>query len=560
LAASAAHGRLEALRGLRLGLTEGVCGYVAQTCAPYLFADLAADPHTGARVQPLVEGVQGGVCVPLLVGETLVGTLIIGNDEPRSFGDDEVRLFTAIANMAASAIHRASLFEELQARVRELTTVYQVGQAITATLRIEDVLDFIITAASETFDAEASYLFLWDEREKRLVMRAAMGLPAEAVGEIKYRLGEGLSGWVFLEGKLANVPDVAQDPRWKPEPEHEASLSTGRVVSALVVPLMVGTKTLGVLGVVNKTVDGRRPKVIAFTPTDELLLTTLAGQVAIAIENARLYEDVRGLSIGTIRSLATAIDARDPYTKGHSEQVARLSVLLAREMDWNGADLEMLEFAALLHDVGKIGIPDAVLKKTDPLTPDDWNTIHYHPYYSAQMVKPVDPLQRIIPWIYHHQERWDGTGYPDELKGEKIPLASRIIAVADAFNAMTTDRPYRQAKTREEAIEELRCYSGTQFDPQVVEVFVRLLEEEVDITGAGGRELSGVAEPVVVWGSGGGRDVGQVGCGGGVEPSKGMLRAWRCQPHQADQQSSLSAVWGSCGGGVEPGLGMLPAW
>ena len=490
LVAQAAQGRLENLLRLRLDLTEGVCGYVAQTCAPYSFADLAADPYTGTRIQPLVEGVQGGVCVPLMVGNLLVGTLIIGSYTPRTFTDDEIRLLTAIADMAASAIHRASLFEQLQARVRELTTVYDVGKTIITTLRIGDVLDFVVGAACETLHAEASYLFLWDEQEDRLVMRAVHELSPELVGQLKYRLGEGLSGWVFLEGKLANVPDVAADPRWKREP-NRGELPSGRAISALVVPLMVGTKALGVLGVINKV------GAPAFTESDQSLLAALAGQMAIAVENARLYEDVRGLSIATIRSLATAIDARDPYTKGHSDQVARLSVLLAQEMGWNRADLEMLEFAALLHDVGKIGIPDAILRKVESLSPDEWNHIRLHPYHSAQIVKPVQPLQRIIPWIYHHQEKWDGTGYPDGLKGKDIPLAARIIAVADAFNAMTTDRPYRKAKTREEAIEELRRCAGAQFDPQVVEVFVGLLEEEVDITGGGERKPFSGAKPVV---------------------------------------------------------------
>jgi len=186
---------------------------------------------------------------------------------------------------------------------------------------------------------------------------------------------------------------------------------------------------------------------------------------------------VRGLSIATIRSLATAIDARDPYTRGHSDDVARLSVQLARALGWSGADLEMLEFAALLHDVGKIAIPDAILRKAEPLTPDEWNISRLHPYHSAQIVKPVEPLQRIVPWIYHHQEKWDGSGYPDGLKGEAIPLAARIIAVVDAFNAMTTDRPYRRALSREQAIAELKRGAGTQFDPMVVQVFVRLEEE-----------------------------------------------------------------------------------
>jgi len=153
------------------------------------------------------------------------------------------------------------------------------------------------------------------------------------------------------------------------------------------------------------------------------------------------------------------------------------------ELGWSGADLEMLEFAALLHDVGKIAIPDAILRKVEPLTPDERNTIHLHPYHSAQIVKPVEPLKRIVPWIYHHHERWDGDGYPDGLAGEDIPLASRIIAVADTYNAMTTDRPYRKGQTHEKAVVELQEHAGAQFDPQVVEAFLRVVHEAE--TGAG---------------------------------------------------------------------------
>jgi len=477
---------LESLLGMRTKIGAGVDGRVVQTGRPMLPSDSAGLQAPDAVRQ--VGESRTVVCYPLKVSEEVVGTIYLGT--PREFSEGDLRLLEAIADMAASAIRRAGLFEELQARVRELTTVYEVDKIITATLRIEDVLDFVVGAACETLQAESAYLFLWDEREERLVMRAVQGLSSELVGQVKYRLGEGLSGWVFLEGKPANVPDLSADPRWKREPEYEAALPSGQALNALVVPLVMGTKTLGVLGVVNKIAAP------AFSEGDQSLLISLAGQVAIAIENARLYEDVRGLSIATIRSLAAAIDARDPYTRGHSEHVARLSMLLARELGWSGADLEMLEFAALLHDVGKIAVPDAILRKTEPLTPEDWNSIRLHPYHSAQMIKPVEPLQRIIPWIYHHHERWDGTGYPDGLKGERIPLGARILAVADAFDAMTSDRPYRKALSREQAIAELRRCAGTQFDLQLVEVFVRLLEAGIDIAG-GGRGPSGAAEPVV---------------------------------------------------------------
>lgn len=480
LVARAAIGRMEKIAGLRLGPGEGVCGHVARTRVPYPFTDLAADPHTPDRVRPsLVKGVSG-ICLPLLSRETLVGTIIIGSETLRAFSDDEIRLLTAVADMAANAIHRATLIEELNQRVHQLSTLFEVGQGITANLRLEDVLALVAAVAPRALHAEGSYLFLWDEREERLVLRAATGFMVQDIGLMKYRSGEGLSGWVFLERKSASVPDVTADPRWKPHQNCEGELPIGGGLprNAVVVPLLVGEKTLGALGLVNKVAAKDQKEAIApFTPADEEFLAALAGQTAIAIENARLYEDVRGLSVAAIRSLATAIDARDPYTHGHSVGVAELSVQLARELGWKAADLEMLEFAALLHDVGKIAVPDAILRKVEPLTPADWGVIRLHPYQSAQIIKPVGPLKRIVPGVYHHHERWGGKGYPDEVKGDNIPPAARIIAIADSFNAMTTDRPYRKALSVAAAVAEIKRCAGEQFDPAAVEAFLRTMEK-----------------------------------------------------------------------------------
>jgi putative nucleotidyltransferase with HDIG domain len=156
--------------------------------------------------------------------------------------------------------------------------------------------------------------------------------------------------------------------------------------------------------------------------------------------------------------------------------VTRIVVHLARELGWHGADLEMLEFAALLHDVGKIAVPDDILRKPEELVPDEWNVIYLHPYHSAQILRPVEPLRKIIPWIYHHHERWDGEGYPDRLKGEAIPEGARIIAVVDAFNAITTNRPYHKALSEKEALDEIERNAGKQFDPVVVEAFMKVMK------------------------------------------------------------------------------------
>jgi len=451
---------------------------------------LSAEKH-----QALLLDLAQTLClVPLRVGGEAIGVLALGearSEAREAFDADKLRLVTSIAAMTASAINRAGLFEQLERRVSELAILYEMDRRMAASLHVRDILDFAVQSIPRVIGAEACSLLLWDEWEKALIVRAGEGWPGVGVGKARYRQGEGLVGRVFLERRAANVPDVSADPRWKSKYGEDEKLPSGRARCALAVPLILGEKTLGVLNVVNKIplpspVGTEGPGVSAFTEADEAILTSVASQMAVALENARLYEDLRDLSIATIRSLATAIDARDPYTRGHSEGVTRLAVQLARELGWDEADLEMLEFAALLHDVGKIAVPDAILRKPGPLTSEEWDVMHRHPYYSRQIVAPVEPLRRLTPWIYHHHERWDGTGYPDGLKGEAIPLAARIIAVADVWDALRSDRPYRKAWPEKKALEYIREQAGQHFDPQVVEVFLRVSGNETGTAGTGG--------------------------------------------------------------------------
>ncbi|MDP1715653.1 MAG: HD domain-containing protein [Anaerolineales bacterium] len=294
---------------------------------------------------------------------------------------------------------------------------------------------------------------------------------------MRYKSGEGLTGWVFEHNEIVNVPDLTADDRWSREPEFEGYLPSGLAKTALIVPLRAGERTLGALGVVNKK------HASAFTQRDENYLLSLAGQVAVAIEKAQLYENIRELSVSTIRSLTAAIDARDPYTHGHSQGVTYLAVELGKQIGLIPAELELLEFAALLHDVGKISVPDQILRKKEKLTPSEWESIRLHPYHGIQIIHPVAALAKIEPWIYHHHEKWDGSGYPDGLRGEDIPLEARIIAIADSYNAMTTDRPYRRALSQKEALAEIRHGTGTQFDPNLAEAFIILIVGRNDSPG-----------------------------------------------------------------------------
>ncbi len=178
------------------------------------------------------------------------------------------------------------------------------------------------------------------------------------------------------------------------------------------------------------------------------------------------------------RSLIAAIDSRDRFMRGHSEAVSRLAVKMAKNANWNKTDIDYLMIAALLHDVGKVSVPEHILTKTEPLTEDEWQAIQMHPYYGAQIIKPVDALSRIVPWIYHHQERWDGRGYPDHLTGRQIPIPASYISVAEAFSVMTIDLPNRPARSKEEAIDELRKEAETQFSPDAVEVLADIVAKE----------------------------------------------------------------------------------
>jgi len=196
----------------------------------------------------------------------------------------------------------------------------------------------------------------------------------------------------------------------------------------------------------------------------------------LARRSFELYAKMRKVYLDTIRALAAAIDAKDPYTKGHSERVSKNAVALAQEMNLPDQEIENIEYSALLHDVGKIGIEDSILGKKDKLTDQEFKKIKEHSVMGANIIEPVDFLKNSYKAVYHHHEKYNGSGYPDGIKGEEIPLSARIIAVADAYDAMGSDRPYRKKLSKDVIIKELKEQSGKQFDPEVVKVFLSIIE------------------------------------------------------------------------------------
>ena len=198
----------------------------------------------------------------------------------------------------------------------------------------------------------------------------------------------------------------------------------------------------------------------------------------LARRSFELYTKMRKVYLDTIRALAAAIDAKDPYTKGHSERVAETSIALAQELNLSGRDIENIEYTALLHDIGKIGIKDKILSKKSSLTDQEFDKIKEHTVMGAKIIEPVDFLKSSYKAIYHHHEKYDGKGYPDGIKSEDIPILARIIAVADAYDAMGSDRPYRKKLNKDKILKELKDQSGKQFDPKVVKALISVLDKE----------------------------------------------------------------------------------
>jgi HD-GYP domain-containing protein (c-di-GMP phosphodiesterase class II) len=352
-------------------------------------------------------------------------------------------------------------------RLEQLNTLMELSALINSTLDTGEIRERAIVAAIRLLDAEAGSLILIDQDSGDMFFEVAIGDKGDKVKEIRLKKGEGIAGWVAEKGEAIIIHDVQSDQRFFKTADKRSTFITRDMVC---VPVKTKDKVIGVLEAINR-------KNGIFDEEDKEALTSLANQVAIAIENANLYQELREVFYGTAQALAETIEKRDPYTGGHTKRVMNYSIAIGKAMGLSKKEIENLRLAAILHDVGKIGVRDNILLKEDRLDPEELEKMNMHPQYGADILNHVKKLKDIIPGVRGHHERIDGKGYPDNLKDGDIPTIARIIAVADTFDAMTTDRPYRKAMSSETALEELRKNSGIQFDKDVVEAFIRGYKE-----------------------------------------------------------------------------------
>jgi putative nucleotidyltransferase with HDIG domain len=351
--------------------------------------------------------------------------------------------------------------------VDRLQALYKMGLAVNATMDLGKLLDLLSQKTMETMRAQVGYILMLNEKTGNLIVGGAGGISEDFDLELEIPLKPGgVSYWVMNNNQPKLVEDVDK------EREFSKMSRLGFIrESVICAPLTDQEKVFGTITIANP-VDGS-----SFGPADIELLTTIAAQASIAIRNARLYEAQESTYLNTVHALVSAIEASDAYTRGHSERVTRYSVALAKRMGMTGDPLKQLEQAAILHDIGKIGIDVALLHKKEKLTAADIDVLKLHPSIGVRILEPIHFLGTVRDIIEQHHERYDGNGYPNGLSGDEWRLEGKILAVCDTYDAMTSDRPYRKALSHEIATQEIHDHSGTQFDPEVAAEFLAMCND-----------------------------------------------------------------------------------
>ena len=353
-------------------------------------------------------------------------------------------------NKARQSMNRATRAERHEIR---LSLLCEVGKKASSASEVSRVVNEIVTMTRQTLKASASSVLLVDEEMQELFFEFADGAAGGVLRQVRLSIDSGIAGWVARHLEPLVVNDVTEDLRFCGDVDKTTGFVTRSIICA---PLLVHGD---------------------FTHQDLETLVSVASTAAIAIENSKLHQSLIEGYKGTIKALAAAVDAKDPYTHGHSQRVVEYALLGGAELSFSREELEVLEYAGILHDIGKIGIPDSVLSKAGQLTAEEYCIISEHPVIGASIIDGIPFLNAARPLILHHHEKYDGTGYPVGLKGTDIPTGARLLAVADAFDSITTGRPYRAALGVHYAISELRRYSGTQLCPTAVEAFVSAFEK-----------------------------------------------------------------------------------
>jgi len=380
--------------------------------------------------------------------------------------NDELKdLALAFNRITADLEKKLRELEYSRSLTREL--FQKIGHAITSSQRMEALLTLIVQSVRKVLRGEASFIALYDNNTGRLHLKAYSGLQKELEENMELPDNKGVIGLVIKSKK----PMVIKTGAMQPGMTNVASEEKLTYKTILCVPIIEKEKLRGVVGVCD-LMDTEK-----IDTEDLFLLENIAGQIATSVENFELNRNIEETYYQTLITLARVVEAKDAYSAGHLERVSKYVQRMADKLNMDEDTKKILKGGALLHDLGKVGIQDDILKKEATFSKNEYEIMKQHSVIGENILKPLRSMSKLSALVRHHHELYDGSGYPDGLNGEEIPITSRILTIADIYDAITTDRPYRKAMTKDEAIKLLRNYSGNKLDPKLVEVFISTLRE-----------------------------------------------------------------------------------
>ena len=456
------------LTGQRTPTSEGITAQVLASGEPFVSADIRNDARFSAAA--LVGGIRAVACMPLVVDRRNIGALWIGRRLPLQTPD--VRLLKSIADMAANALARAGLHEATERHVQQLASLREIDQAIASSLNLQVSLNMLLEKAIQQLGIDAADVLVLSPGLHTLDPAAGRGFRAGGNPKSRQRLSEGPAGRAAMERQVQHLTSATPlGGEFAPARQ----LAGEGFVEYFGVPLIAKGNVSGVL-----ELFGRQP---LYPDANWLAFrSALAGQAAVAIDNIQLFEGLERANMElalaydtTIEGWSRALDLRDHETEGHSQRVTELTLRLAAARGIAEDEQVHIRRGALLHDIGKMGVADGILLKAGPLTDEEFAQMKRHPQLAYDLLAPIPYLQPALDIPYCHHEKWDGSGYPRGLKGEQIPLAARLFAVADVWDALRSNRPYRAAWPEDKVRAHLRALSGAHFDPRLVEVFLNLV-------------------------------------------------------------------------------------
>lgn len=420
-----------------------------------------------------IESIMG---IPLIKGTSVLGSLMILDCEnPERFDLQDLEMAWVLGNDAALAIDNARLYEQAQLHLKHEKALREIDLAITSNQELSATLRVVLHQTAVRLHVDACAVLVLDQATQTLQCTSDQGFQTEFIKKTHLRLGEGRVGIAVQDQRIFGQAAIHSASEIS---DREELIQAENFAAYFIAPLVAKDKLLGALEIYHHSPLIMKAEWLKF-------LETLAGQTAIAIDNATLLADLQRSNLDlmlaydtTLEGWSTALDLRDKETEGHTQRVTEMTLKLAERMGIGSGELIHIRRGALLHDVGKLGVPDRILLKPDKLTPEEWEIMQMHPTYAYQMLKPIAYLGQAVDIPYCHHEKWDGTGYPRGLKCEEIPLEARIFCIVDVYDALRSNRPYRAAWPKDKIINYIRGLSGTHFDPRVVEAFLEMVTEE----------------------------------------------------------------------------------